>query len=368
MYVPYDRTMKKILITLFIISGILSSCRQLTKETRTRQPVDTIGFAHLAWQMDSIMVRIDRMDKMQDSVSVKSDQNGIFRLAICPHDDYTYAGFLYAHVLRSVKAPVVILFGVAHKARSMGIENRIVFDAWKKWSGPYGSVTISPLRDMLIEQLDTAVYMVSDTLHNVEHSLEALVPFLQYYNRNVQIVPILVPAMSFERMQEIAAKLAESIVQIAKKSNMSWGKDFALVVSTDAVHYGDKDWGGKNYAPYGADTAGYQLAVKHEKEILDSCLKGPISKEKIWKFTRYTVHPDDYREYLWTWCGRYSVPFGLLVALNLGQKTGNMPEGQIIGYATSIDHPRLPVEDLGMGKTANATLRHWVGYTSVGFE
>ena len=119
MYIPYDRTMKKILISLFIISGILTSCRQLTKETRTRQPVDTIGFAHLAWQMDSIMVRIDRMDKMQDSVSVKSDKNEIFRLAICPHDDYTYAGFLYAHVLHSVKAPVVILFGVAHKARIM---------------------------------------------------------------------------------------------------------------------------------------------------------------------------------------------------------------------------------------------------------
>lgn len=119
MYISYDCTMRRILITLLLISGILTSCRQLIKETRTRQPVDTIGFAHYAWQMDSIMVRIDRMDKMQDSVPIKSDKNRIFRLAICPHDDYTYAGFLYTHVLHSVKAPVVILFGVAHKARIM---------------------------------------------------------------------------------------------------------------------------------------------------------------------------------------------------------------------------------------------------------
>ncbi len=359
--------MKKMLIFLLIVNGFLNSCRHLRTETKYRQPVDTIGFAHLAWQMDSVMVRIERMS-IHDTLSVNSNKNKIFRLVICPHDDYSYAGFLYADILRSVKAPVVILFGVAHKARSMGIENKIVFDSWKKWSGPYGNVTISPMRDFLVAQLDTSIYLVSDTLHNVEHSLEALVPFLQYYNRDVQIVPILVPAMSFDRMQEIAAKLAESILHTSQKSNLSWGKNFALVVSTDAVHYGDEDWGGKNYAPFGADTAGYLLAVKHEKEILDSCLKGPISTKKIKRFIGYTLHPDDYREYLWTWCGRYSVPFGLLVALNLSQKTGNIPKAKIVEYATSIDHPCLPVEDLGMGRTAKATLRHWVGYAAVGFE
>jgi len=359
--------MNKILILLFI-SVFLGCSRSVATKTKVRQPVDTIGFAHLAQQMDSIMVRIGRMNKMQDCAKSNSDKKEVFRLAVCPHDDYTYAGFLYAQLLRSVKAPVVILFGVAHKARSMGIENRIVFDSWKQWSGPYGNVSISPLRNKLIEQLDTTIYMISDTLQNVEHSLEAIVPFLQYYNRNVQIVPILVPAMPFERMQEIAANLSRGIMQVTQKQNMQWGKDFALIISTDAVHYGDEDWGGKNYAPFGSDTAGYIMAMRHEQEILDSCLKGPISTEKIQRFFTYTVSPDDFREYIWTWCGRYSVPFGLLVAWNLGRSAGNMPEGRIIGYATSIDHLRLPVEDLGMGTTANASLRHWVGYAAVGFE
>ncbi len=81
------------------------------------------------------------------------------------------------------------------------------------------------MRDFLVAQLDTSIYLVSDTLHNVEHSLEALVPFLQYYNRDVQIVPILVPAMSFDRMQEIAAKLAESILQITQKKQFKLGKE-----------------------------------------------------------------------------------------------------------------------------------------------
>lgn len=41
---------------------------------------------------------------------------------------------------------------------------------------------------------------------------------------------------------------------------LEWGRDFCIVISTDAVHYGDKEWGGKNYAPYGTDSAGYAKA------------------------------------------------------------------------------------------------------------
>ncbi|MEZ5000386.1 MAG: AmmeMemoRadiSam system protein B [Bacteroidales bacterium] len=41
--------------------------------------------------------------------------------------------------------------------------------------------------------LNPAYYLVNDSMHNIEHSLESMVPFLQYYNREVEIVPILVP-------------------------------------------------------------------------------------------------------------------------------------------------------------------------------
>ncbi|NTW53396.1 MAG: AmmeMemoRadiSam system protein B, partial [Chlorobaculum sp.] len=39
-----------------------------------------------------------------------------------------------------------------------------------------------------------------------------------------------------------------------------------------------------------------------------------------------------------------------------------------VGYATSISQPHLKVDDLGMGQTAIATLRHWVGYPAIGFR
>jgi len=44
-------------------------------------------------------------------------------------------------------------------------------------------------------------------------------------------------------------------------------------------------------------------------------------------------------------------------------------EGTILGYTTSLDDQRIKVDDLdGMGVTAPATLRHWVGYAAVGFR
>jgi MEMO1 family protein len=39
-----------------------------------------------------------------------------------------------------------------------------------------------------------------------------------------------------------------------------------------------------------------------------------------------------------------------------------------LGYETSISHKELPVNDLRMGKTAIATLKHWVGYAAVGYR
>jgi hypothetical protein len=135
------------------------------------------------------------------------------------------------------------------------------------------------------------------------------------------------------------------------------------------VHYGDEDWGGKNMAPFGVDSIGYAKAVKHEHGIIHSCLAGEPNQEKVRQFVQETVQPNNYKEYKWTWCGRYSVPLGLMTSINLQKKTGSKPlNGKFIGYSTSIDHNPLPVDDLRMGRTAIATMRHWVGYASVGYE
>jgi AmmeMemoRadiSam system protein B len=356
------------LFACFALLAMISYNNTQGQSGNARSHIDTIGFAQYAWQMDSIMARISRYEKWLSSRSTCEPDSVLFRLAICPHDDYTYAGPLYPAVLGHIRTPVVILFGVAHKAKSLGISNRIVFETFPRWKEPYGMVPVSLLQEEIIKDLDTAVFCISDTLQKVEHSLEAILPFLQYYNRKLEIVPILVPAMSFDRMQEISGKLACVIEKLAENKGWVWGKDYAIVVSTDAVHYGDVDWNGKNFATYGVDSAGYLQAIQHEREIIYSSLTGRVNEDKIRNFNRFTVDSVDYREYRWTWCGRYSVPFGMLTAIKLADYLQGPLEGIVIGYASSIDHLRLPVEDLWMGITAGASLRHWVGYAAIGYK
>jgi AmmeMemoRadiSam system protein B len=340
---------------------------------KRRGLADMVGFAHLEQQMDVLMRRIDRQDAatlaraLRDKGISAADH---WRMAIAPHDDYAYVGYLYPLVLANIKAGTVIVFGVAHKARQLDLEDQLVFDSFTHWRGPYGDIAASPLRERILSQLPEGSYRVSDEMHSIEHSVEAKLPFLQYYNRAVRFVPILVPFMSYVRMNELALPLAHAIAAIMHDPRLEWGKDIALLASTDAVHYGDEGWGGRNFALYGTDAGGYAQALLHEQRIMSDCFDGELQPDRIERFTRYTLDDHDHREYKWTWCGRYSVPFGLLVAWHLQQLRRARPlTGTILGYATSVDHAHVKVDDLeGMGVTAPATLRHWVGYASVGYR
>jgi AmmeMemoRadiSam system protein B len=309
--------------------------------------------------MDSVMVRLDRKGwRKTDGIP--------WKLAICPHDDYTYVGTLYPEVLQNIKAPNLIILGVAHKAARMGIEDSMVFDSYNYWKGPWKAIKAAPVREEIYELLRDNYAIVCDSLHSVEHSIESMIPFLQYFNREISIIPILVPAMSPHKMDECGKALAGAIIEVADKHKWEWGKDYALIVTTDAVHYGNEDWGGADMAYFGCDTAGNRKALAHEQEIISNCLAGKINKENIRLFSSYTLNPDNYREYKWTWCGRYSVPVALYTALYLNEL--QPITGEFIGYSTSITSEHIMVDDIRMGRTAIATDCHWVGYAALGYR
>jgi AmmeMemoRadiSam system protein B len=199
---------------------------------KRRGPADTVGFAHLESQMERVVERIvaqdgARLECVLRSKGVSPDHR--WRMAVAPHDDYAYAGYMYPLVLRNVRSPVVIIFGVAHKAQQLGIENQLVFDSFTHWRGPYGDIEVSPLRERIMSALSEGSYRVSDEMQSIEHSVEAKLPFLQYYDRAVRFVPVLVPAMSFARMDELALPLWSAIAGIMTDERMEWGRDLALI-------------------------------------------------------------------------------------------------------------------------------------------
>jgi AmmeMemoRadiSam system protein B len=330
-----------------------------TESSSVRPLKDTVGFAQYEWQMDSLMSRLNREGwKKADGIA--------WKLAICPHDDYTYVGTLYPELLQNIKAQNLILIGVAHKAAQLGIEDSLVFDNYSKWKGPWKDVPVSSAREQIFNLLSKKYAIINDTLQKIEHSVEAMIPFLQYFNKNISIVSILVPAMSPDRMQECGKALADAIREVAGKNRWEWGRDYAIVATTDAVHYGNVDWGGVDRAYFGCDEKGNIKAREHESEIVEKCFKGDVTPDNIRLFNAYTLNPDNFREYKWTWCGRYSVPVALYTSYYLNES--KPLSGYLVGYSTSITSPHIPVDDIRMGRTAIATDCHWVGYAALGYR
>lgn len=355
--------MKQIIVLFFLFSMFNHAIAQ--DNIKIRQPVDSIGFATKSWQMDSIMNRLTRI--RHDPASSSLTETPI-RFAICPHDDYSYVQSLYPKVLSGINARTIIIFGVGHKAKSFKLSGKIVFDDFDFWKASYGNVKISGLRGELINLLPQNSYCIHDSIHLVEHSIEALVPFLQYFDKDVEIIPVIIPYMSFNEIDTISAVFADALSKLMLKKNLKWGKDIVLISSSDAVHYGDEDWGGQSFAAFGVDSTGYYTALQLEIEIVQSCFTGEVDKNKPKRLMDYTLSENDIYQYIWPWCGRFSIPFGMMTSLHLsGFLHDNMIRGYPAGYTTSISQSPLKVEDLGMGKTAIASLRHWVGYAGVLF-
>lgn len=332
---------------------------RIAPELNIRPIHDTIGFAQYEWQMDSIYNRL----------KIKDVPNNLhWKAAISPHDDYKYAGKLYHTSLEGINANTVILIGVAHRARNFNLQDKIIFGSFTHWKSPYGNLQVSSLNNDIYEALNKDNYIVHDSMQVLEHSLEAIVPFLHKKNRNLQIIPILVPYINFETIDKISKDLSEVVRQILKKKKLHYGKDVAIVISNDAVHYGTENWS-RDLAPYGTDDAGTAKAVEHDKMIINNYLTGVITMKKVKSFTDETVQHSDYKEYKWVWCGRYSVPFGMAFATKLNMLQYKEPlQGTFLDYQSSIDHPLITVEDLQMGSTAIATQKHWVAYASLKYK
>lgn len=349
-----------ILGTLFFI--FINSCDNNKKrplEKHIRPIHDTIGFAQYTWQMDSIYKRLHLKDV---------SNNKHWKAVISPHDDYKYAGKLYHKSLEGINASTIILIGVAHRARNFKLQDKLIFGSFTHWKSPYGNLKVSDLNQEIQNKLSKESYLVHDSMHVLEHSLEAIIPFLHKKRKNITIVPILVPYINYATIDIISTDLSTAVSEILKEKQLEFGKDVAIIISNDAVHYGNKAWSA-NLAPYGIDSLGTLKAVNHDKKIIHTYLTGMIDMSKIKQFTSETVQAKDYKEYKWVWCGRYSVPFGLAFAnkLNVLQSNSSLT-GEFLDYQTSIDHPLISVEDLQMGTTAIATQAHWVAYTSIKYE
>ena len=285
---------------------------------------------------------------------------------IGPHDDYIYSARVYREVFPLVTAKTVVMLGVFHRYRKYEERDRIVFDAYRAWRSPDGEIAISPLRDELVAALPADMAGKDNVAHDSEHSLEAIAYFLKHARRDVEIVPIIVPAASFERFGDIAGKLGAALAAAMKQRGWTLGRDVALVISTDGVHYGD-DFG---YAPYGAGGVDALLkAMAFDRKLIRETLGGPFSPQNARTFYSTVVDPANPDQYRVPWCGRFSVTFGTLLLGETSRALGlPPPRGIPVALGVSVDTPELPLRDAGLGVTAPANLYHFVTHPAVAFQ
>jgi len=333
-----------------------------------RGQMDTVGFVVTADQAGDVVSRA----LADEGGGLVADRK---RLAgrqvvgvVCPHDDHLYASRVYVHATELVDAPHVLMIGVFHGARLWGLSDVLVFDRFTAWHGPWAPVRTDPLRKELLEALPEGDAIVNDAMHCKEHSLEAIVPFLQHHDRQVKVVPILVPYMGWERMETLAKDLSGALAAVMRRHGWRLGRDVAMVISTDLVHYGpDFD-----HDPFGTDGAGYARATARDRELIRDHLEGPLQRTRLRTLLYRLTDEKDVHRYLIPWCGRFSVPFGLELLRRTAARLGEpVPEGTLLRYGTSVSEAELAVSEAtrkaGLGYTAPSNFHHWVGYGAIAY-
>ncbi len=264
-----------------LLAGVTITCLAAQD---TRPVRDDVGFC---WNPVSMQKLVDYLAS-QEKGSFKSA--GLVA-AISPHDDYLYAGKIYFPLFRILKAREAVIFGVTHAVVRKELnepQNVLIFDEYKSWPGLRKPIAPSGLREYLKERLDPSLFITSNRAHELEHSIEALLPFLQYFNPDITITPIMVAPMPLARMEEISAKLAEAISGYMKEKGLSAGRDIFFLISADANHYG-KDF---NNSPFGEGEHAWAQALQFDQRLIGSYLTGVMDSSKIAGLTQEALGQD----------------------------------------------------------------------------
>ncbi|HOW35993.1 MAG TPA: AmmeMemoRadiSam system protein B [Candidatus Omnitrophota bacterium] len=146
---------------------------------------------------------------------------------ILPHAGYVYSGMVAAQTVSysELKDTFVILgpnhtgLGEAFSVMSAGL-----------WHMPMGDVEIN--EDLAQAMLESSSYLKKDTLaHHSEHSIEVLIPLLQYFNQSIKMVPIVISHADISAYKEIAGDIYQAIMKLGLTDQVT------LVASSDMTHY-----------------------------------------------------------------------------------------------------------------------------------
>jgi len=163
----------------------------------------------------------DMIEGLVDEKAVKEEVIG----AVSPHAGYMYSGAVAGAVMSRIKLKdTAIIMGPNHTG--MGKPLSIMTEG--DWSTPLGKVKIDS--EMAKRILASSAYLQEDSAaHQFEHSLEVQVPFLQYFQSDIKIVPIVLSFATGSIYKQIGKEIARAIKDL--------NREVVIIASSDMTHY-----------------------------------------------------------------------------------------------------------------------------------
>jgi AmmeMemoRadiSam system protein B/AmmeMemoRadiSam system protein A len=183
-----------------------------------RKPV----WAGLFYEADpsELEQNIDQLTRKARETHIQIPENKRLRAIIMPHAGYIYSGWTAAHAARVLSAdqfPKVILLGPDHR---IGLKSAAICDV-NAYETPLGKINLHQDSIKLCQQPD--LFQTLPISQDKEHSLEVILPFLQRYLHDFQLVPVVVGHGNVSRISNALDSILDG--------------DTLLVVSSDLSHY-----------------------------------------------------------------------------------------------------------------------------------
>ncbi len=145
---------------------------------------------------------------------------------ISPHAGYVYSGPVAGYgfsYLSQLNIDTYIILAPSHRARFKGasVIPRGIY------STPLGDVNIDS--DIGEELIQLEGFGFIPEAHELEHSLEVQVPFVQVVSEGAKIVPLVMGTTDLN----LCRRIGESIASVIKNKD----KSYAVIISTDLSHY-----------------------------------------------------------------------------------------------------------------------------------
>jgi len=149
---------------------------------------------------------------------------------IMPHAGYIYSGLTAAHVVKVLKPnqfSKVIIMGPDHR---VGM-NYVALSPVDAYETPFGKVALHDDANKLRKY--SSVFRSSKYSDQSEHSIEVILPFLQYYLQSFEFIPLVVGQIDPKILVSYIEPLLDDQTLLVSSSDLSHYLKYMAAVNTD---------------------------------------------------------------------------------------------------------------------------------------